>query len=127
MIVPEKGYVTPGMVIACGDSHTGTLGAFGTFALGVGSTAQAGAMLAQVLVLQRPKSMKIEVTGKLADDVTAKDLDPHDHQDDRFQGRHRLRARVHGLGDQQALDGRPHDRLQHGDRSGRDGRRDRAG
>ena len=62
------------MVIACGDSHTGTLGAFGTFALGVGSTAQAGAMLAQVLVLQRPKVMKIEITGELAPDVTAKDL-----------------------------------------------------
>ena len=74
VIIPEKGYVTPGMVIACGDSHTGTLGAFGTFALGVGSTAQAGAMLAQVLVLQRPKVMKIEVTGELAPDVTAKDL-----------------------------------------------------
>ena len=74
VIVPEKGYVTPGMVIACGDSHTGTLGAFGTFALGVGSTAQAGAMLAQVLILQRPKVMKIEVTGKLPADATAKDL-----------------------------------------------------
>jgi len=74
VIVPEKGYVTPGMTIACGDSHTGTLGAFGTFALGIGSTAQAGAMLAQVLILQRPKVMKIEVTGKLAADTTAKDL-----------------------------------------------------
>jgi 3-isopropylmalate/(R)-2-methylmalate dehydratase large subunit len=74
VIVPEKGYVTPGMTIACGDSHTGTLGAFGTFALGIGSTAQAGAMLAQVLILQRPKVMKIEVTGKLAPDTTAKDL-----------------------------------------------------
>ena len=74
VIVPEKGYVTPGMVICCGDSHTGTLGAFGTFALGIGSTAQAGAMLAQVLILQRPKVMKIEVTGELAADVTAKDL-----------------------------------------------------
>ena len=74
VIVPEKGYVTPGMVIACGDSHTGTLGAFGTFALGIGSTAQAGAMLAQVLILQRPKVMKIEVTGTLPADATAKDL-----------------------------------------------------
>ena len=74
VLVPEKGYVTPGMTIACGDSHTGTLGAFGTFALGIGSTAQAGAMLAQVLVLQRPKVMKIEVTGILPGDATAKDL-----------------------------------------------------
>ena len=74
VIVPEKGYVRPGMVIACGDSHTSTLGAFGTFALGVGSTAQAGAMLAQVLLLQRPKTMQIDITGKLGPDVSAKDL-----------------------------------------------------
>ena len=74
VVIPERGYVTPGMTIACGDSHTGTLGAFGTFALGVGSTAQGGAMLAQVLILQRPKTMKIEVTGTLPPEATAKDL-----------------------------------------------------
>jgi 3-isopropylmalate/(R)-2-methylmalate dehydratase large subunit len=74
VLVPERGYVTPGAVVACGDSHTGTLGAFGAFALGVGSTTQAGAMLAGVLILQRPKVMQIEVTGKLGLGVTAKDL-----------------------------------------------------
>ncbi len=74
VLVPERGYVTPGMVVACGDSHTGTLGAFGAFALGIGSTAQAGAMLAGVLILQRPKVMQIEVTGKLPVGATAKDL-----------------------------------------------------
>jgi 3-isopropylmalate/(R)-2-methylmalate dehydratase large subunit len=74
VLVPERGYVTPGMVVACGDSHTGTLGAFGAFALGVGSTTQAGAMLAGVLILARPKVMKIEVTGTLHLGTTAKDL-----------------------------------------------------
>jgi 3-isopropylmalate/(R)-2-methylmalate dehydratase large subunit len=74
VIVPERGYVTPGMTVCCGDSHTCTLGAFGAFALGIGTTAQAGAMLAGCLILQRPKVMRVEVTGLLARDATAKDL-----------------------------------------------------
>jgi 3-isopropylmalate/(R)-2-methylmalate dehydratase large subunit len=74
VVVTERGYVTPGMVVVCGDSHTATLGAFGSLALGVGTTAQTGAMLAQVVMLQHPKTMKIDVTGELPPDVTAKDL-----------------------------------------------------
>jgi 3-isopropylmalate/(R)-2-methylmalate dehydratase large subunit len=74
VVVPERGYVTPGMTVCCGDSHTCTLGAFGAFALGIGTTAQAGAMLAGVLILQRPKVMKVEITGTLPADATAKDL-----------------------------------------------------
>lgn len=74
VVVPERGYVSPGMTVCCGDSHTCTLGAFGAFALGIGTTAQAGAMLAGVLILQRPKVMRIEITGKLPSDATAKDL-----------------------------------------------------
>ncbi|HTD35352.1 MAG TPA: homoaconitate hydratase family protein [Candidatus Elarobacter sp.] len=74
VLVPERGYVTPGMTVCCGDSHTCTLGAFGAFALGIGTTAQAGAMLSGCLILQRPKVMRVEVTGALPADATAKDL-----------------------------------------------------
>jgi len=74
VVVPEQGYVEPGMTLCCGDSHTCTLGAFGAFALGVGSSAQAGAMLAGCLVLERPKVMRIEVSGRLGHGATAKDL-----------------------------------------------------
>ncbi|MEA2663590.1 MAG: 3-isopropylmalate/(R)-2-methylmalate dehydratase large subunit [Candidatus Eremiobacteraeota bacterium] len=74
VIVPERGNVTPGMTVCCGDSHTCTLGAFGAFALGIGTTAQTGAMLAGCLILQRPKVMRVEITGELAPDATAKDL-----------------------------------------------------
>src|SRR3989338_8493230 len=52
VVAPERGYVQPGMTLCCGDSHTGTNGAFGAFALGIGTTAQAGAMLAQCLILK---------------------------------------------------------------------------
>ena len=74
VVVPERGFVEPGMSLACGDSHTCTLGAFGAFALGVGSTAQAGAMLAGCLVLRQPKVMRVVVNGTLGHGATAKDL-----------------------------------------------------
>ena len=74
VVVPERGYVEPGMTLCCGDSHTCTLGAFGAFALGIGTSAQGGAMLAGCLVLQRPKTMRVEVTGSLGNGATAKDL-----------------------------------------------------
>jgi 3-isopropylmalate/(R)-2-methylmalate dehydratase large subunit len=74
VVAPERGYVEPGMTLACGDSHTCTLGAFGAFALGVGSTAQGGAMLAGCLVLQRPNVMRVTLDGRLGHGATAKDL-----------------------------------------------------
>jgi 3-isopropylmalate/(R)-2-methylmalate dehydratase large subunit len=74
VLAPERGYVEPGMTLACGDSHTCTNGAFGAFALGIGTTAQAGAMLAGCLVLQRPKVMKVTLDGRLGHGATAKDL-----------------------------------------------------
>jgi len=74
VVAPERGYVEPGLTLACGDSHTCTLGAFGAFALGVGSTAQGGAMLAGCLVLGRPKVMRVTLNGRLGHGATAKDL-----------------------------------------------------
>ncbi|HET9476518.1 MAG TPA: aconitase family protein, partial [Dehalococcoidia bacterium] len=38
VIGPELGLTKPGMVIVCGDSHTSTHGAFGSFALGIGTS-----------------------------------------------------------------------------------------
>src|SRR5206468_393831 len=38
VIGPELGLTQPGMTIVCGDSHTSTHGAFGAFALGVGTS-----------------------------------------------------------------------------------------
>jgi len=43
-IAPEQGHVLPGQTIVCGDSHTTTMGALGTFSSGVGSTYLAAAL-----------------------------------------------------------------------------------
>jgi len=74
VIAPERGHIEPGMTVICGDSHTCTLGAFGAFALGIGTTVQTGAMLAGCVVLERPKLMRVTVNGRLGHGATAKDL-----------------------------------------------------
>ena len=71
---PELGATQPGMTIVCGDSHTSTHGAFGALAFGIGTTEVGYVLAKQCLLMNKPKSMRINVTGKLADDVTAKDL-----------------------------------------------------
>src|SRR5207245_10656207 len=63
-----------GMVIACGDSHTATHGAFGALALGIGTSEVEHVLATQCLVCARPATMEAHVTGSLADGVTAKDL-----------------------------------------------------
>ncbi len=74
VLIPERGFVRPGMTLACGDSHTCTLGAFGAIAFGVGTTAQAGAMLAGCVVVKRPAVMRVRIEGALRAPATAKDV-----------------------------------------------------
>jgi len=71
---PELGATQPGMTIVCGDSHTSTHGAFGAIAFGIGTT-QVGHVLAnQSLLMRKPKTMAINVNGKLGKGVTPKDV-----------------------------------------------------
>ncbi|HTX56864.1 MAG TPA: aconitase family protein [Candidatus Acidoferrales bacterium] len=74
VLIPERGFVRPGMTLCCGDSHTCTLGAFGAIAFGVGTTAQAGAMLAGCVVVKRPRVMRVCINGALKLPATAKDV-----------------------------------------------------
>ncbi|MEO1098768.1 MAG: 3-isopropylmalate dehydratase large subunit [Bacteroidota bacterium] len=74
VIGPELGITQPGMTIVCGDSHTSTHGAFGNIAFGIG-TSEVEQVLATQCVLQRkPKTMKIQVDGKLKQGVVSKDI-----------------------------------------------------
>ena len=71
---PEMGATQPGMTIVCGDSHTSTHGAFGALAFGIGTTEVGHVLARQCLLQTKPKSMRINVNGRLPKDVTAKDL-----------------------------------------------------
>ncbi|MDC8103844.1 3-isopropylmalate dehydratase large subunit [Chryseobacterium sp. B21-037] len=74
IIAPELGITQPGMSIVCGDSHTSTHGAFGTIAFGIGTSQVAQVFASQCLLLNKPKSMRITVNGKLKKDVQPKDV-----------------------------------------------------
>ncbi len=74
IISPEQGLTQPGMTIVCGDSHTSTHGAFGALAFGIGTSEVEHVLATQTLPQMPPKTMSVEVTGKLADGVTAKDV-----------------------------------------------------
>jgi 3-isopropylmalate/(R)-2-methylmalate dehydratase large subunit len=74
VIGPELGLTQPGMTIVCGDSHTSTHGAFGALAFGIGTSEVEHVLATQCLAQQKPKTMKIDVRGRLAEGVGAKDL-----------------------------------------------------
>jgi len=74
IIGPELGATQPGMTIVCGDSHTSTHGAFGTLAFGIGTTEVGHVLATQCLLQRKPKTLAVEVSGRLASAVGAKDL-----------------------------------------------------
>ncbi|MCP4114016.1 MAG: 3-isopropylmalate dehydratase large subunit [Desulfobacteraceae bacterium] len=74
VIAPEQGFVHPGMIVVCGDSHTATHGAFGSLAFGIGTSEVEHVMATQSLQQKRSKTMRVTFEGKLAAGVYAKDL-----------------------------------------------------
>ena len=74
VIGPEQGFTLPGCTLVCGDSHTSTHGAFGALAFGIGTSEVEHVFATQTLVQKRPKTMLINVSGKLSIGVTAKDI-----------------------------------------------------
>ena len=74
VVGPEKGLSLPGMTIDCGDSHTSTHGAMGAVAFGIGTSEVEMVMASQCILQQKPKSMRININGRLAKGVTAKDV-----------------------------------------------------
>ncbi|WP_340249002.1 3-isopropylmalate dehydratase large subunit [Sulfitobacter pontiacus] len=74
IVGPEQGWTLPGMTVVCGDSHTATHGAFGSLAHGIGTSEVEHVLATQTLIQKKSKNMKVEITGKLAPGVTAKDI-----------------------------------------------------
>jgi 3-isopropylmalate/(R)-2-methylmalate dehydratase large subunit len=74
VIGPEIGATQPGKTIVCGDSHSSTHGAFGAMGFGIGSTEVGHVLATQCLLQRKPKSMAVNITGKLQPGVFAKDI-----------------------------------------------------
>ena len=74
IIGPEQGWTLPGNTIVCGDSHTSTQGAFGALAFGSGTSDVEHVLATQTLLMPKSKNMRINVSGKLPEGVTAKDI-----------------------------------------------------
>lgn len=74
VIGPEQGATLPGMTVVAGDSHTSTHGAFAALAFGVGTSDVEHVLATQCLLTKRLKTMKVEVSGYLNHNVSAKDL-----------------------------------------------------
>ncbi len=74
VIGPELGLTQPGKIIVCGDSHTSTHGAFGALAFGIGTSEVEHVLATQTLWQTKPKTLKVEVNGKLSEGVNAKDV-----------------------------------------------------
>jgi len=74
VIGPELGVTHPGSTIVCGDSHTSTHGAFGALAFGIGTSEVGHVLATQCLLLGKPRTLAVDVEGRLPPGVTAKDV-----------------------------------------------------
>ncbi|HEX2471923.1 MAG TPA: aconitase family protein, partial [Nitrososphaera sp.] len=76
IIGPELGLTLPGTTIVCGDSHTSTHGAFGAFALGIGTSDVEHVLATQTLWMDKPQTFAINIEGRRKNlhAITAKDI-----------------------------------------------------
>ena len=74
VVGPEYGITQPGATIVCGDSHTSTHGAFEAIAFGIGTSEVEMVLSTQCIMQPKPKSMRININGKLGKGVTPKDV-----------------------------------------------------
>jgi homoaconitate hydratase family protein len=73
-VLPEQGFALPGLVIVGSDSHTPSYGALGAFAAGIGRTETACTWATDEIWLRVPETMRIDMSGRMAPGVFAKDL-----------------------------------------------------
>ena len=74
VIGPEQGITQPGITLVCGDSHTSTHGALGALAFGIGASEVAHVLATQSLWQAKAKTLRVNVTGRLAAGVHSKDI-----------------------------------------------------
>ena len=77
IIAAEQGIALPGLITACPDSHTCTLGGLGAIGWGIGSSDCEHVLTTETLRAVKPKQMRVRFDGKLAPGVSAKDMILH--------------------------------------------------
>ena len=127
IIGPEQGFTLPGTTIVCGDSHTSTHGAFGALAHGIGTSEVEHVLATQTLIQTQGEEHALQRRRQAAGRRDGEGHHPRHHRRDRHRRRHRPCAGICRRSVPRAVDGRPHDRLQHVDRGRRARRPDRAG
>ncbi len=73
-LMTEAGYVKPGDVVFGTDSHTTTYGCVGAFSTGIGYTEMASILGTGSLWIRVPSTIRININGKLPENVTSKDV-----------------------------------------------------
>lgn len=73
-IMVEKGFVLPGTVSVGTDSHATTYGALGAFSCGVSTTEAAVIMATGEIWFRVPKTIRINIVGKVPVGITGKDI-----------------------------------------------------
>ena len=73
-LMTEAGYVKPGDIAFGTDSHTTTYGCVGAFSSGIGYTEMASILGTGTMWVKVPETIKVNITGKLPENVMAKDI-----------------------------------------------------
>ena len=74
VVLPERGHLSPGMLVVGGDSHSPTGGAFGAYMFGIGATEMAGVLATGEIWIKVPKTIFLNWSGRLRPAVMAKDV-----------------------------------------------------
>lgn len=77
IIAAEQGIALPGLITACPDSHTCTLGGLGTIGWGIGTSDCEHVLATETMRTAKPKQMRVRFDGSLPTGVGAKDMILH--------------------------------------------------
>lgn len=77
VVLPERGYLQPGLFCVGGDSHSPTGGAFGCYMFGIGATEMLGVCVTGKIWVQVPRTLRMHWQGQLQPGVSAKDMMLH--------------------------------------------------
>lgn len=77
VVLPQSGYLRPGMFSVGGDSHSTTAGAFGCLMVGIGATEMTGVLATGQIWIKTPATLRINISGQLTRAVAAKDIMLH--------------------------------------------------